>query len=564
MPLGNALGGRSGVATDGLALDTLAQAGDAYYTESMIRPDGSAAVAQELWTRLLGQVMRHATRRALSPQIDDELKSLARRQFMAEAKRFRGHPAEVVLTFYATRTVRGISLTPNAVLGADLATSRPCTDHGVATALLATRPSEKFGAEIYRALFERANPVVGALPSTHDRITPPAITRVRRGLSTAAVSGYERVLESGPLGPMLSAEIGRHLADGTLGEGLADPTLHRGVLAITLFHLWHERYRDRLGGDDPLDELAGALPGRVADRQRGYVVRVNRRPATGEASSSRAAGLLPGPASAVPGSALGSAEAAAAASIWAIRSGVSSSTFSSSIRFSQAAPSAALRASTSTLPRSSDLSISSNSASTSSACGHLSQRLSVGEDQALVLGPGDPEVRVRGLADPVDRAAEHRHLDRLGVLLEAGLDLGDHRVHVELEPATGRTRDQHRAALTQAQRLEDLPGDLDLLLRVEGREADPDRVADPVGEQRPEADGRLQRSRPLGPRLGDPEVDRVLDLRRQEAVGGDRVGDVGRLDGDLEVLELEPLHQLDELDRGVRRAPRRGSERSSS
>ena len=38
---------------------------------------------------------------------------------MNEASQFRGHPAEVVLTFYATRTVRGISLTPHAVLGAD-------------------------------------------------------------------------------------------------------------------------------------------------------------------------------------------------------------------------------------------------------------------------------------------------------------------------------------------------------------------------------------------------------------------------------------------------------------
>ena len=107
MPLAAALQGRPGVATDGLALDTLAQAGDTYYTESMIRPDGSAAVAQALWTRLLGQVMRHATWRVLAAQLDDDLKDLARRQFMDEASRFRGHPAEVVLTFYATRTVRG-------------------------------------------------------------------------------------------------------------------------------------------------------------------------------------------------------------------------------------------------------------------------------------------------------------------------------------------------------------------------------------------------------------------------------------------------------------------------
>jgi Asparagine synthase len=261
MPLADALKGRPGVATDGLALDTLAQAGDAYYSESMIHPDGSASVARDLWTSLLGKVMRQATRRTLSPQIDDELKSLARRQFMAEASQFRGHPAEVVLTFYATRTVRGISLTPHAVLGADLTTVTPCTHHAVAAALLATRPSEKFHAEIYRALFAKANPAVGALPSTHDRRVRPAITRPRRGLSSAAVSGYERVLTDGPLERALSPEVKGHIAAGTLDQGLADPVLHRGALSVTLFHLWHERYRDRLGSGDPLGELAGALPG---------------------------------------------------------------------------------------------------------------------------------------------------------------------------------------------------------------------------------------------------------------------------------------------------------------
>jgi hypothetical protein len=261
MPLAAALSERSGAATDGLALDTLAQAGDTYYSESMIRPDGTPAIAQALWTRLLGQVMRQAPGRVLSPGIDDELKSLARRQFMAEANRFRGHPAEVVLSFYTTRTVRGISLTPNAVLGADLVTVMPGADHGVAAALLRTRPSEKFHSRIYRALFERVNRGVGELPSTHEMRSPPAIVRPRRGLSTAAVRGYERVLAEGPLGRTLSDEIRRHLTGGTLAAGLAEPSLHRGVLAVTLLHLWHERYRDRLAGNDPLGELASAQPG---------------------------------------------------------------------------------------------------------------------------------------------------------------------------------------------------------------------------------------------------------------------------------------------------------------
>jgi len=56
----------------------------------------------------------------------------------------------------------------------------------------------------------------------------------------------------------------------------------------------------------------------------------------------------------------------------------------------------------------------------------LPQRFAAGEDQALVLGPGDPEVGVAGLADAVDGAAEDGDLDRLLVGLQTTLDLGDH------------------------------------------------------------------------------------------------------------------------------------------
>jgi hypothetical protein len=45
-------------------------------------------------------------------------------------------------------------------------------------------------------------------------------------------------------------------------------------------------------------------------------------------------------------------------------------------------------------------------------------------------------------------------------------------------------------------------------------------------------------------------VQRVIDLLAQQPVGGDRVGHVRRLDRDLEVLEVQALHHLDELERG--------------
>jgi asparagine synthase len=267
MPLVEGLRDQPGAVTDGLALDTLAQGGTHYYAESMLDPDGSPTIARELWKRLLGKTMRHAVRRTLSRDLDRTLKPLAKRQFMRESDRFRGHPVEMVLTFYATRTVRGISLTPHAILGGDLFTVTPFTDHGVALACLATRPREKFHARIYEAMFDLVHPQVGALRSTHDRLPAPAVTRARRGLEPEAVKGYESVLANGPLTRLLSPELRRHLADHTLGVALDDPALHRGVLAVSLLHLWHERYRDRLAGGELLEGLELASPGRAPRRE---------------------------------------------------------------------------------------------------------------------------------------------------------------------------------------------------------------------------------------------------------------------------------------------------------
>src|SRR5207253_1199125 len=78
----------------------------------------------------------------------------------------------------------------------------------------------------------------------------------------------------------------------------------------------------------------------------------------------------------------------------------------------------------------------------------------------------DPEVGVARLARAVDRAAHHGDLERLHVGAESLLDLHRELLDPDVVAAAARARDHHRAALAQAQRLEDLPGDLDLLDRV--------------------------------------------------------------------------------------------------
>ena len=176
-------------------------------------------------------------------------------------------------------------------------------------------------------------------------------------------------------------------------------------------------------------------------------------------------------------------------------------------------------------------------------------------------------------ASPIPFTAQPSTATSIGsvVALQALLDLGHDGVHVELEAAARRARDQHRPALAKLEGLQDLPGDLHLLLGMEGRERDADRVADALRKQRAQAHRRLQRAGPARAALGDAEVQRVVDPLREQAVGGDRVRDVGRLDRHLEVLEVEALHQRrrtrpprSPAPRRARRAPARGGASAAS
>ena len=178
----------------------------------------------------------------------------------------------------------------------------------------------------------------------------------------------------------------------------------------------------------------------------------------------------------------------------------------------------------------------------------LLQHAAVRVDEADVAPAGDAEVRIAGLAGAVDRAAEHGHLEMLRVALQTPLDLFGERVDADIVAATAWARDHHRAALAKTERLEDLICRLRLLDRV-GRERDADRVADPLRKEGPDAHRALDRPREHGPRLRDAEVERVLNLFRQHPVGADHGRHVARLDGDLEVVEVEALEQAHLLER---------------
>ena len=119
------------------------------------------------------------------------------------------------------------------------------------------------------------DPAAGAPSDSWYRIRPARLPADREAMlaggrplddarGTAAVSRRSEPrhnpLACGALGDY-DPRLVRSLAAGTLSEGLAEPTFRRGVLVVKLLHLWHERYRGRLAGEDPLGELVEAAPG---------------------------------------------------------------------------------------------------------------------------------------------------------------------------------------------------------------------------------------------------------------------------------------------------------------
>src|SRR3954447_12038529 len=178
----------------------------------------------------------------------------------------------------------------------------------------------------------------------------------------------------------------------------------------------------------------------------------------------------------------------------------------------------------------------------------LAEDLSVRVDEARLATARDAEICIARLAGAVDRAAEHRDLEVLRVVAEALLDRLGERLLADVVAPARRARDQDRSALAQPERLEDLPRDPDLLDGV-GGEADPNRVADSVDEQRPEPDRALDRPCRRRARLGDAEVEWIRHPAREDPVGADHRRHVTRLDGDLEVAVVELLEQPHLLER---------------
>jgi Asparagine synthase len=249
VPLARRLEGAGTTIGDGIAIDTLLLGGTRFGFPG--RPDSRQPRRTSL--ALFDALRRYGqAHQALSPSLQEPLVARSRGLFLHAASPFEGNPLQTTLTFYRTRTARGVSSYPSGLLGARARVLAPGASDAFALAALATR-RDVMGDPIYAAVLDRLDPALGRLPTTSDTPRqPPRLPRLWR--SEPALEMHRDLLGDGPLAPHLSAGLRDWLAAPRDRE--LSPDLRLGMEGVSLFHSWWRRYRDLLR---PVDgrELGG-------------------------------------------------------------------------------------------------------------------------------------------------------------------------------------------------------------------------------------------------------------------------------------------------------------------
>jgi len=257
MPMLESMRRAGATVVDGFGFDVLAAPGDRVLYPATADPKGGDDVIRALWEATSGSARARSGSTALQPGLAQALWNSAERQYLAASRRFSGHPARALLSFYTSRQLRGVALAPASVLGRDAPVAVPLVDDEVGRAALAIGLESKRGGRLYDALFAALDPRLAELPSTRREAIPDARARPRRSQSRPVAEAFDGCLAEGPLTPHLlpgkRRALTRHRRGGT-------PRVPAALLGPVYFHLWHRRYHDRLGEVDPA-QLTSATAG---------------------------------------------------------------------------------------------------------------------------------------------------------------------------------------------------------------------------------------------------------------------------------------------------------------
>lgn len=250
VPLARSLAGSEVPVPDGFGIDSFLSAGRHFYTPETLDVSDPRGATIRLFDTLRRYGHAHL---ALEERFQEPLVARAREQFVAGGRRFEGHPNQAFLTFYSSRSLRGVSTYATKLLGDCSAVVTPGATDPFARAALSLPGEAKFDGAAYRGVFEIFAPAVADLPSTA-RAPRKEPHLPRRWCSPEAIDLHRRSLSDGPLAPHLSPQL-RAWIDGS-DTAEPDHHLRLAIEGVSMLHEWWRTYRDNLREVDPND-LAG-------------------------------------------------------------------------------------------------------------------------------------------------------------------------------------------------------------------------------------------------------------------------------------------------------------------
>lgn len=244
VPLAHRVSGLAPVA-DGFAIDTFLQSGARFHIDAVVDASRPRYATQALFERLGHYGQAHKT---LQPEFHAPIVDRVQSQFFAAARPFEGHPCQANLQTYATRTARGVSTYPTGLLGCEACIFVPGAHDPVVRAMLSVSTAAKHVERIHPAIQRRIDRRLDGVPSTGNTEREPP-SRPRRWRSDPALAMHRDLIGNGPLTPYVEPGLVDWLNDP--GRGELPPDFRLGMEAISLFHHWWRRYRDRLKDADP-------------------------------------------------------------------------------------------------------------------------------------------------------------------------------------------------------------------------------------------------------------------------------------------------------------------------
>ncbi len=235
--------------SDGFAIDVLLGPGARFLTPETLDTSNPRRASLALFDtmRRFGQAHR-----ALAEHLQEPLVARARDLFLEVASEFEGHHTQGYLTFYRTRSMRGVACYPTGLLGQRAPVVAPAASLDFALASLSATDIARAGGSLYQATFDALDPAVGQLPSTTDTPRPaPRRPRPRLWRADPAVTAHRERLAHGPLSGLVAPDLQAWLTASPRPE--LDPDLRLGLEGVSLLHAWWLRYRGRLREVDVAD-----------------------------------------------------------------------------------------------------------------------------------------------------------------------------------------------------------------------------------------------------------------------------------------------------------------------